>query len=108
MQRTPKKKLTENFVINGESWVDVAKVLGTASLSALISPKIATVLDLGIGVAHIRGMLLSNKTLREDVLNLERAVISGGEKAIRATSKKLNEDFEAEYGDPQDLLLEKD
>ena len=40
------------------------------------------------------------------LLNFEKALISGSEKAIRKASSKLNSDFEEEYGDIQDLIAD--
>lgn len=99
-------KLEENFVKHGKNWIDVGKNIGLASFLALASPSVAAAADLSIVGAYIKGAVMSNKTLRGDVLNLQKAAISGSKKAIRNASTKLNSDFRSEYGDPDGLVFE--
>ena len=78
--------------------------MGAASLASVLSPNLATALDLGLSYAYIRGALLTSKKLRGDYLNFSKAMSSGNKKAVMTYSRKLNEDFEKEYGDPQDII----
>lgn len=98
------QKLGENLVEHGENFVDLAKAFGITSLSSLVNPNVAAMLDIGILSSYVKGLVLTNKNLRHDYLNLAKAMSSGNAKAIRTYSSQLNEDFENEYGDPEELL----
>ena len=102
--KSAQDKLKDSFLQHGESWLNVTKDLGLVSVAALVHPTITGMLDLGIAGTFIKGAIMANKTMRGDLINLEKALISGSEKAIRKTSNKLNSDFEEEYGDIQDLI----
>ncbi len=97
-------KLKESFIQHGENWLNVTRDLGLVSVLALSHPTITKLLDLGVTGMFVKGAVMANKTMRGDLLSLEKAMISGSEKAIRKASSKLNSDFEQEHGDIQDLI----
>ena len=102
------QKLGDDITKYGDNLVDIAKTFGIASLSSLLTPTFATAIDLGLASSYIKGYILTNKNLRHDYLNFVKALSTGSEKAIKIYSQKLNEDFEKEYGDPQDLISNPD
>lgn len=99
-------KLKENFTQHGENWLNVTRDLGLVSVLTLSHPTITGLLDLGATGMFVKGAVMSNKKMRGDLLSLEKAMISGSEKAIRQASSKLNSSFEEEYGDIQDLIAD--
>lgn len=97
-------KLKESFTQHGENWLNVTRDLGLVSVLTLSHPTITGMLDLGVAGMFVKGAVMANKTMRGDLISLEKAMISGSEKAIRQASSKLNSDFEKEYGDIKDLI----
>jgi hypothetical protein len=97
-------KLNEQFHQHGDSWVSVARDIGLASFLSIAHPDITKMLDLGIGASYARGLVLSNKTMRGDLIDFEKALASGSKRAIRLYSTKLNEDFDKTLGNPEDLI----
>lgn len=102
--KSAQDKLKENFVQHGENWLNVTRDLGLVSVLTLSHPTITGMLDLGVTGMFVKGAVMANKNLRGDLINLQKAMIGGSEKAIRVASSKLNSDFEDEYGDIQDLI----
>lgn len=98
-------KLKEGFVQHGENWTNLAAKVGVVSALTMAHPKLTILTDLGILGLYVKGAVMANKTMRGDLLKLEKAIIGGSEKAIRKASSRLNADFEAEYGDPRDLSI---
>lgn len=102
-QKEVEKRLKDSFTSHDKSLGQLMHDLGKLAIVVAAPVKGGVAVGALGGAQYLKGLALSSKTIRGDIIALDRAIASGAKKAATYAATKLKKDFTEEFGDPEEI-----